>query len=151
MSSARTLPANAMAAYFERSRQEPDGSVVYHVGDLFDPCAAPGPFDVVIERRTLQLFNEAEFQRAIEAVTARLAPRGIFVSHAHLGAWKPGQPRNHKAGPWLRAHEFAVVVAQPSDASSLQLAGRQAWADGDERVTFVVAGGGGGCRCECGL
>lgn len=24
-------------------------------------------------------------------------------------------------------------------------------ADGDERVTFVVAGGGGGCRCECGL
>ena len=127
VASTRKSPPDAMERYFERPCQAPGGSVTYQVGDFFDPQAAPGPFDVVIERRTLQLWSGQEFQKAIDAITARLAPRGIFVSHVHLGGWRPGESRDHKAEPWLRAHEFAILQTQPKDPSTLQLAGRQAW------------------------
>src|SRR5215208_3956911 len=66
-------------------------------GDLLDPSACPGPFDVIVERRTLQLFDDTERPRALVALTNRLSPRGLFVTHAHLGGWRPGRPRAHPA------------------------------------------------------
>jgi methyltransferase family protein len=71
-------------------------------GDLLDPSVCPGAFDVVIERRTLQLFSDAARDDALVAVTNRLSPRGLFVTHAHLGAWRPDRPRTHPAEKWLR-------------------------------------------------
>ena len=49
-------------------------------GDLTNPSVCPGPFDVVVERRTIQLFDDVARDDALVAVTARLAPRGLFVT-----------------------------------------------------------------------
>jgi SAM-dependent methyltransferase len=69
------------------------GSLQFAVGDLRDTRLCPGPYDVIIERRTLQLFEEAERPRATAAVASRLAPRGIFFSQCHDGLMGPGKGR----------------------------------------------------------
>ncbi len=90
-------------------------------GDLLDPTVCPGPFDVVIERRTLQLFDDGARERALEAVTSRVATPGLFVTHAHLGGWRPGMPRTHPAEKWLRKSGW------PSWVPGTVLHGRAAW------------------------
>ena len=55
-----------------------NGRLEYVVGDLCDPVCCPGPYDVVIERKTLQLWPDVERPMAMQAVVNRLAPRGIF-------------------------------------------------------------------------
>ncbi len=71
-------------------------------GDLRDPSVCAGPYDVVIERRTLQLFPDDLRPAALERVTARLAARGLIVSHSHDGAWKPPAPWRHWTRDWFR-------------------------------------------------
>jgi hypothetical protein len=85
------------------------GSLAIVAGDLMDPGVYPGPFDAVIERRTAQLFPEAERDVVLERLTARLADRGTILSHQHCGAWTFGQPRVHFAEAWLAGHGFSVV------------------------------------------
>lgn len=88
------------------------GSLLFVTGDLMDPSVCPGPFDAIIERRTLQLFPEADLPEALERVTARLAVAGTFVSHQHQGCWKPPMPRTHFAEAWLAARGFALAPAE---------------------------------------
>src|SRR5947209_637971 len=38
----------------------PGGRLQFVLGDLLDPAVCPGPFDVVIERRTIQWFAEQD-------------------------------------------------------------------------------------------
>ncbi|MBK5256311.1 MAG: hypothetical protein JJE39_09795 [Vicinamibacteria bacterium] len=82
------------------------GSLSHSTGDLVDPEVCPGPYDVLIERRTVQLFPEAEHEAALNGLAARLGPRALFISHQHLGSWRPGQPRRHFASDWLEASDF---------------------------------------------
>lgn len=120
------LAPDFLTRFFERPSDSPGGSLDVVHGDLFDPAASPGPYDVVIERRTLQLwYAKEEFERGLEAVTGRLAPDGLFVTHVHLGFWRPDQPRDHFAEPWLRRHAFAIVEghAEADQPGS----GRRAW------------------------
>jgi hypothetical protein len=84
------------------------GSLTFAVGDLLTPGVCAGPFDAVIERRTVQLFPEHDRPAALEQLSARLAGPGVFISHQHAGAWKPGQPRTHYAESWVRSHGYAV-------------------------------------------
>lgn len=84
------------------------GSLSVVTGDLMNPELCPGPFDVVIERRTVQLFPEAERPAALERLVARLADRGTFVSHEHQGGWRPGDRRTHFAETWLAERGFAL-------------------------------------------
>jgi len=84
------------------------GSLSLITGDLIDPAISPGPFDVVIERRTVQLFPAAERPAALERLVARLAIPGVFVSHEHQGAWRPGDTRTHYAEGWLASRGFIV-------------------------------------------
>ncbi len=58
--------------------RRPGGSVEFVVGDLLDITVCPGPFDVVIERRTVQVFEEQERAAALLALSKRL--RGVGVS-----------------------------------------------------------------------
>jgi hypothetical protein len=91
------------------------GSLTFVTGDVMDPDVCPGPFDVVIERRTLQLFPRSEQASALDYLVERLAERGVFVSHQHQGGWKPGQPRTHYAEGWLRSHGFVFRFEAEGD------------------------------------
>lgn len=107
---ARTFPAEEqyLQHFFRRPEGRPGGSVNFVVGDLRDPSVCPGPFHVVIERRTLQLFSENERSVALETLAARLAPNGIFLSHFHNGSWMPGEPLEHPAKSWFVRHRFTL-------------------------------------------
>jgi hypothetical protein len=84
------------------------GALSFVTGDLLEPNVCPGPFDVVIERRTLQLFPPDEQISGCDRLVGRLAQRGLFVSHEHQGGWRPGQARTHHAERWLRSKGFVV-------------------------------------------
>jgi hypothetical protein len=95
------------------------GSLAFVTGDLTNPEVCPGPFDVVIERRTLQLFPEAERIVALERLVARLGNRGTIVSHHHMGGWRPGDSRTHFASEPLLARGFVFAsAATPGDCES---------------------------------
>ena len=130
--------ADASAAFFGQKATSPGGSLECVHGDLFDSHACPGPFEVVIERRTLQLWcgsdgvvEGGECDRGLAAVTARLADPGLFVSHQHLSTWRPGQSRDHFADQWLRDRGFEV--ASEDAPSEPNRSGRRAW-------VFVTSG-----------
>jgi hypothetical protein len=78
------------------------------IGDIVDPALCPGPFDAIIERRAIQLFPPGERAPALDRLAARLAPRCLFVSHHHNGAWRPDQPREHYATAWAAANGFVL-------------------------------------------
>ena len=85
------------------------GSLSFVTGDLVNPQVCSGPFDVVIERRTVQLFPPEERRLpAVQRLVARLAHRGLFVSQQHADGWRPGEPRTHYAEEWLRSQGFVV-------------------------------------------
>jgi len=75
--------------------QNSEGRAEFVVGNILDPALCPGPFDVIIERRTLQLFSNQEVGKAIDALASRLTEQGILLSHCHNSGWKPGQKRIH--------------------------------------------------------
>lgn len=86
------------------------GVLRFVTGDLCDAAVCPGPFDVVVERRTAQLFPEPLRSLVLERLTSRLATPGVFVSQEH----HPGEPRrggDHFASAWLRDRGFAVAPA----------------------------------------
>lgn len=89
------LSPEQLGRFFSPELRAPGGSVEFVVGDLLDPSVCPGPFDVVIERCTLQLFPPDERSSAVDALADRLSPDGIFKSHCHNGGWKPNEPRAH--------------------------------------------------------
>ena len=100
----------------ENSHPRGGGSLRHGVGDLCDPTVCPGPFDVVIERRTVQLFPAAEQAAALARLTDRLAPRGYFITHQHKGAWRPPEPRAHFAEEWLASTNFVREGIEFPDA-----------------------------------
>jgi len=85
------------------------GTLKFLTGDLLNPEFCPGPFDTVIERCTAQLYSGAERNRILERLTARLAPQGVFVSHCHMGWWRPGEPRTHLFKQWFQENGFTII------------------------------------------
>jgi hypothetical protein len=57
-----------------------NGHLAFVTGDLCDAETCPGPSDVVIERKTLQLYPDDDRPRARKTVADRLATPGIFLS-----------------------------------------------------------------------
>jgi SAM-dependent methyltransferase len=94
------LDDNSLPGLIDADQEAPGGRVEYVAGDLTDPRVCPGPFDVIIERRTVQLFGEANGQ-ALDALAAHLNTPGIFLSHCHDGCWRPPQPRTHANAQWF--------------------------------------------------
>jgi hypothetical protein len=78
-----------------------NGRLDFVVGNLANPACCPGPYDVVIDRKTLQLWPDADRPMAIQAVANRLASRGIFFSQSHDGGWKPPSSPLHALEPWF--------------------------------------------------
>jgi hypothetical protein len=98
------------------------GALSFVTGDLTDPEVCPGPFDVVLERRTLQLFQGHAQEDALERLIARLGTPGVFVSHQHAGCWRPDEPRTHYAEAWLRSRGFVVRSGRGSPDAAPRLA-----------------------------
>ncbi|MGH9309188.1 MAG: hypothetical protein ACRD1U_07430 [Vicinamibacterales bacterium] len=96
------------------------GSLASVTGDLIDPAICPGPFDAVIERRTVQLFPEVEREVALDRLASRLGARGLFVSHFHDGCGGPGRWRPHYATGWVASRGF--VLGREAEAEALRLA-----------------------------
>ena len=94
------------------------GRLTFVCGDLSDPAICPGPFDVVIERRTVQLFPEAERETALDCLAARLSERGMLVSHMHDGGGGPGRHRPHHAREWAKARGFVIDDWRNTDVAA---------------------------------
>jgi SAM-dependent methyltransferase len=103
-----TPPAEFLARLVSGRSGGLNGNVKFVAGNLCDPEICPGPYDVVIERLTLQLYS-AEYQpRALQAVANRLATPGIFFSQSHDGGWKPPAPSVHANEWWFRATDWPI-------------------------------------------
>ncbi len=98
-----------------------NGHVEFVVGDLCDAACCPGPYDVVIERTTLQLYPDEGRPTAMKAVTSRLASPGIFFSQCHDGGWKPPAPPKHATQSWFVAEGWDFW------RGDTPLTGRVAW------------------------
>ena len=109
-----TLAVDEAGRFFDPHRRRPGGSAQFIAGNLLDPNACRGPFDVVIERRTLQLFPESERVAALAAVTSRLSKDGILFTHCHDGGWRPPDPPQHAIEPLLGPAGFSVIGSRSS-------------------------------------
>jgi SAM-dependent methyltransferase len=78
-----------------------NGKLEFVAGDLRDAACCPGPYDVVIDRKTLQLYPDEERAIAMRVVANRLASPGIFFCHCHDGTWTPPVPRRHPLESWF--------------------------------------------------
>jgi hypothetical protein len=114
---------SAVGQFFPAELRRPGGRVQFVAGDLLDPALCRGPFDVVIERRTLQFFPPDELPRALEALAARLSTEGILVSHYHNGGWRPPEPRVHGLKKLFLKHGWDVRESPPDPKPK----GRVAW------------------------
>jgi SAM-dependent methyltransferase len=105
------------------ANQTSDPKVKYVVGDLLDTEICPGPFDMIIERRTLQLFSEHERGIALDALLYRLAPEGILLSHCHDARWRPPAEPKHFTKALLLKRGLTIW----SGDTSLKPSGQVAW------------------------
>jgi SAM-dependent methyltransferase len=104
-----TPPDELLAQLVDGRSSGPDGNVKFVVGNLCDAECCPGPYDVIIERLTLQLFSDEYKPRALQAVANRLASPGIFFfSQSHNDAWRPPAPRVHANASWFRAEGWPI-------------------------------------------
>jgi len=76
-------------------RRGEGGQVQFVLGDILDSSTCSGPFDVVIERRMLQLFEPERRPTALAALAARMKENAILFSHTHYGHWRPGDDPTH--------------------------------------------------------
>jgi hypothetical protein len=109
MSCAGTLECRGSGQFFDPQRLRAGGSVTFVAGDLMDQAVCPGPYDVIIERKTLQLFPDEERPRALRAVLARLSPQGILLTHCHDGCWRPPAAPRHHVEPLLEPADMRVA------------------------------------------
>jgi len=84
----------------------PGGRVEFVAGDLRDRTVCPGPFDVVIERRTVQHFAESDRADALAALAGRLRDPGILLSECFDDPFPPDLGRSQHASGYFHASEF---------------------------------------------
>jgi hypothetical protein len=111
-------------------RRQTGGHARFIVGDLLDATVCPGPFDVIIERRTVQRFAEQEWGAVLEALSRRLGRTGLFLSQCLDDQFPPERGwAYHKSGlfhaseAWFRAADWVIWDGSPAPP----LSGRVAW------------------------
>lgn len=102
------LPPEGFNFYCDPESRRPGGSVEFVVGDILDSSICPGPFDVIIERKTAQLFLANDLGAVMRVLASRLSQEGIFFSHCHDGAWRPSAEPRHFTERWFRKNGWAV-------------------------------------------
>lgn len=116
--------------YCRPTLHRPGGRVEFVVGDLLDERVCPGPFDVVIERRTVQWFADYERASALSAIASRLNTIEIFVSQclddpfpSELGWSQHRRGLFHASESWFREQGWVTC----DDVASPPHGGRVAW------------------------
>jgi uncharacterized RDD family membrane protein YckC len=117
------LTAEGFEYFCDPGSHRPGGRVEFVVGDILDKSVCPGPFDVIIERRTAQTYLDHNLGAVMTALADRLACDGIFLSHCHDGCWRPPAMPRHFTEPWFRENGWTVWSGDPDPSSS----GRVAW------------------------
>jgi hypothetical protein len=107
----------------EASLGQLSGRLDYVNANFMDTEICPGPYDVVIERRTVQLLPDAVRARALAALAARLNKPGILYSHCNDSNYGAGKKLFHASEQWFRAEGWLIWDGVPE----LPLAGRTAW------------------------
>jgi chemotaxis methyl-accepting protein methylase len=115
---ARQVQFKSSDRFFDRRWLRDGGKVRFVVGDLMDPSVCPGPYDLIIERKTLQLFPDEQRQSALAFVLNRLSDRGVLLTHCHDGCWKPPGPPRHHVRPLLTAAGMRIVQGQTIPAEA---------------------------------
>jgi hypothetical protein len=93
---------DAVESFFDQKLRRPGGSVDFVVGNFLDPSVCSGPFDVIIERRTAQLFVTRDLDGVMSCLSNRLNENCIFFSHCHDACWEPPADPVHYAESWFR-------------------------------------------------
>jgi hypothetical protein len=83
--------------------------LTYLGGSLLDDRLLPGPFDMIIERRTLQLFNDTDRREGLAALARRLGNPGVFLSHCHDSTASPGGRASHATRSWFTEQGWRTV------------------------------------------
>ena len=91
-------------------------------GDILDRTCRPGPFDLIVERRTVQLYDEEMRGQALAALADRLTPDGVLFSHCHAGWWRPPEPRPHLSRDWFEARGWPFWNGLPAEKPEGQVA-----------------------------
>jgi hypothetical protein len=118
------LPPEYLQRFFDPAMLRPRGHVDFVVGDIRDSAICPGPFDVIIERRTAQLYSNHGIGPVLKGMEERLESNGILLSHCHDGAWKPpGKPR-HFTEPWFDQNGWRIWCG---DLPTKKPPGRVVW------------------------
>jgi len=102
--------------------QRPGGQLNFVVGSILDLTVCPGPFDVIIERRTISRFREQDRSTALQALAERLGKVGIFLSHCN-DSYRKSEKWFHASEAWFREQNWAIWDGVPNST----LAGRVAW------------------------
>ena len=95
------FPAEAFEHYCEPGTRRPGGHAEFVVGDILDRAVCPGPFDVIIERCTAQLYRKCNTNVFLEALVARLSRDGILLSHCHHATFKQEASSACGTRPWF--------------------------------------------------
>ncbi len=110
--------------FYDSGTERPAGHLDFVVGNLLDTAVCPGPFDVIIERRTVQLFPEQDLPTALQVLAGRLGSVGIFLSHCNDRAYmSQRRPHFHASESWFREQGWMIWDGAPGAT----LSGRVAW------------------------
>lgn len=115
-------------AFFDPKFRRPGGSIDFVAGNFLDPSVCSGPFDVIIERRTAQLFAAHDLEGVMSKLSNRLSENGILFSHCHDASWRPPAEPVHYAESWFRDKGWSEWYGEGDKPS-----GRVAW-------TFISTG-----------
>ena len=115
-------PDKFFRRFLDPEHEVAGGHVEFVTGNLLDMSVCPGPFEVIIERKTVQLFSDDERGTACEALASRLSDRGIIYSQCHDGSWRPGEPHTHTSATWFKDRGWAIWGGTPPAVQ-----GRVAW------------------------
>jgi hypothetical protein len=114
---------NDMRWFCDPGARRTGGHLDFVVGSLLDQAVCPGPFDVIVERRTVETFAEQQRSTALQALTGRLGNPGIFLSHCNDICYFTSKRAFHASESWFRDNDWTIWNGAPSTP----LSGRVAW------------------------
>jgi SAM-dependent methyltransferase len=116
------FPREGYERFCDPEYRRAGGNLQFAVGDILDAAAFPGPYDVIVERRTAQIYSTYDMGAVLGALAKRLNQNGILVSHCHDGAWRPPAKPRHHTSLWFQESGWAIWNGSPDPKPAGQVA-----------------------------